>query len=555
MKRLFTYIVAGMSLFATSSCSDFLNTAPYDELSPATTWKTEQDAAKFLIGCYNGWIDEGGIFYWDCTSDYGYSNFLWDNYQTIGNGSMTPGTKQVANYYDFGKIRGCNDFLINIADVPFADEDKKKDMIAQVKVIRAYSYFNMNWLYGGVPIIESYQSAEDALVPRNTEAEINEFIERELDEAIPMFQNNKAGIRGYIDRATALAIKMRHALYYGKYERAKKAAQDIIDMKVYDLDPDFLRVFSLAGKDSKEIIASVQHVENLYENWMIGTMYNNADGGWSSMVPSKNLVDAFEMDNGLTKEEAGDYYDPAHPFANRDPRMAMTIVFPGMDWEKEDGTIEILNTLDAEVPWDVNGDGKVDVNDKNSNYASGSDNASKTALSWGKYLLPISQYDDVWNTSACTILFRYAEVLLSYVEAENELNGPSTDVYGKLNLIRNRVGMPSVDEAKYSTKEKLRELIRRERSIEMAGEGLRRADILRWKDNDGKMLAETVMNGDLVRFVGTINYTETDPYKRAVISDETTLVEKRKFASRNRYLPIPQEARDLNDKLTQNDGY
>lgn len=468
MKRIFTYIVAGMSLFATSSCSDFLNTVPHDALSPSTTWKTEQDAEKFLVGCYDGWIDEGGIFYWDCTSDYGYSNFLWDGYQSIGNGTMTAGLKEVAEYYDFKKIRSCNDFLTNIENVPFADEAKKKDMIAQVKLMRAYDYFNKNWLYGGVPIIESYESREEAQVPRNTEVEVNKFIEDELDEAIPMFLNDKATTRGYIDRATALAVKMRHALYYEKYDRAKEAAQAIIDMGKYKLDSDFLHIFTLAGRDSEEIIASAQYIENYDGNSSIGSMYNNADGGWSAMVPSWYLVDDYEMDNGLTKEEAGDYYDPVHPFANRDPRMAMTIAFPGMDWEKEDGTIEILNTLNDSI------------NDKkNINYANGEDNASKTGLTWGKYLLPLSQYADMWDTGACTILFRYAEVLLSYAEAENELNGPSDNVYGKLNLIRNRVGMPSVDKAKYSTKEKLRELIRRERSIEMAGEGLRRADILR----------------------------------------------------------------------------
>ena len=75
------------------------------------------------------------------------------------------------------------------------------------------------------------------------------------------------------------------------------------------------------------------------------------------------------------------------------------------------------------------------------------------------------------------IVFRYAEVLLSYAEAENELNGPSADVYAKINLVRQRAGMPAVDQTKYGTKDKLRELIRRERSVEFAGEGLRRADI------------------------------------------------------------------------------
>lgn len=545
MKRIFTYIVAGMSLFATSSCSDFLNTVPHDALSPSTTWKTEQDAEKFLVGCYNGWIDEGGIFYWDCTSDYGYSNFLWDGYQSIGNGTMTAGLKEVAEYYDFKEIRRCNDFLTNIENVPFADEAKKKDMIAQVKLMRAYDYFNKNWLYGGVPIIESYESREEAQVPRNTEAEVNKFIEDELDEAIPMFMNDKATTRGYIDRATALAVKMRHALYYEKYDRAKEAAQAIIDMGKYKLDSDFLHIFTLAGRDSEEIIASAQYLENYDGNSSIGSMYNNADGGWSAMVPSWYLVDDYEMNNGLTKEEAGDFYDPVHPFANRDPRMAMTIAFPGMDWEKEDGTIEILNTLNDSI------------NDKkNINYANGEDNASKTGLTWGKYLLPLSQYADMWDTGACTILFRYAEVLLSYAEAENELNGPSDNVYGKLNLIRNRVGMPSVDKAKYSTKEKLRELIRRERSIEMAGEGLRRADILRWKDDTGKMVAETVMPGNFLRPGGIINYDELDPYKRAeIIPDSLVLVESRGFAPHNRYLPIPQTARDVNSKLDQNPNY
>ena len=82
----------------------------------------------------------------------------------------------------------------------------------------------------------------------------------------------------------------------------------------------------------------------------------------------------------------------------------------------------------------------------------------------------------------------------------NELNGPSDDVYDKLNLIRNRVGMPHVDVAKYNTQDKLRELIRRERSIEMAGEGLRRADILRW---EGRCREDVGRNPAEWRFVAS----------------------------------------------------
>ena len=257
------------------------------------------------------------------------------------------------------------------------------------------------------------------------------------------------------------------------------------------------------------------------------------------MVPSWNLVDAYEMDNGLTKEEAGAYYDPSHPFANRDPRLAMSIAFPGMDWVKDNGDTEILNTLDEVFPWDVNKDGKIDENDKNKNYPTAANNSSKTGLTWGKYLFPMTQYNNMWDTNTNTILFRYAEVLLSYAEAENELNGPSSDVYDKLNLIRKRVGMPSVDESKYGSRETLRNLIRRERSIELAGEGFRRADILRWKDASGKMLAETLLNVAMERPAGKIDYAENDPYKRAVISNKKELIEPRGFAPHNRYLPIP----------------
>lgn len=539
MKRLLVYMLAGMSLIGTS-CSDFLETIPHDALSPSTTWQTEADAEKFLIGCYDGWADESGILYWDCGSDFGFNYHIHEGWRNIGNGSMTA-SNQVAGYYSFSMIRRCNDFLTNIANIEFAEESKKNNMIGQVKTIRAYQYFLMNWIYGGVPIIESYETAEEAQVSRNSEEEVKNFIYEELDAAIPML-NDVPEASGYIAKGTALALNMRASLFYGDYQRAKDAARAIMDLGIYELDSSYENLFTLAGQNSKEIIASVQHDENLYSNWMIATMYNNADGGWSSMVPTQNLVDAYEMSNGLTKEEAGSGYDETHPFANRDPRMAMTILYPGMDWVGLTGKT-ILNTLDATID---------DI--KNPNYPDDADNASKTALTWAKYLNPYTQYGDIWSTNAQPIVFRYAEVLLSYAEAENELNGPSAEVYNLLNQIRNRVGMPDVDQNKYNNQAKLRELIRRERSVELAGEGLRRQDIIRWKDDNGKMIAETVLNGPLTRIVGTVNTSEPDPTKRATISG-TALVENRAFSSFNRYLPIPQSAIDKNPNLKQNEGY
>ena len=73
MKRLSTYLLAGIALLS-ASCSDFLDTAPKDALSPATTWKTETDAESFVVGCYNGLLDPSSILYLDCGSDIGYNN-------------------------------------------------------------------------------------------------------------------------------------------------------------------------------------------------------------------------------------------------------------------------------------------------------------------------------------------------------------------------------------------------------------------------------------------------------------------------------------------------
>lgn len=554
MKRLKSYIIIGVAAMVATSCSDFLNTAPYDALSPSTTWQTEEDAQKFLVGCYGGdndkvpgWEDGATLLYLDCASDFSYNNFSWEGYTPLGNGTLTA-SNPGSSFYDFSVIRRCNTFMENIEAISFKDQAVKKDLIAQVRTIRAYRYFIMNWFYGGVPIISNYSTADEAKVPRNTEAEVRTYIEKELDECTPDL-NKTPSARGRIAQGTALAIRMREALYYGDWATAKDRAQKIIDLKQYDLEPSYTNLFNVNGQDSKEVIAAVQYIPNVKALGTIGQLYNNGDGGWSSIVPTQKLVDAYEMKSGLTKEEAGSGYDPAHPYANRDPRMAFSVLYPGCNYTKDDGSVAIFNTLDKTI----NGA-------NNPNYMTAADNSSKTGLTWAKYLEPMNQYIDIWSSNACPIMFRYAEVLLAYAEAENELMGPSTDVYQKINRVRNRVNMPDVDQAKYGSKETLRELIRRERAVEFAGEGLRRADLVRWKAADGKLLAEKEMNGTLERVVGTVNMDKSvDPTLRATInvnaSAEDKKVEDRIFKPHFRYLPIPQGDRDKNPNLGQNTGY
>lgn len=546
MKKILFYIVVVAALC--SSCSDFLDVKPYDALSPATTWKTEKDANAFAVGCYSSWLDGGFILYFDCASDIGYNNFPWEGYKLLGNGTFTAANPGVS-FYDFTTIRRCNEFLAHIDAIQFADDDSKKDLKAQIRTIRAYEYFTKNFWYGGVPMIQLFQNAEEAKVARESEEAIKQYVYGELDALIPDLKVNESAT-GRINRGTALAIKMRSALYWGDYQRAKEAASAIMTLNKYEIDPSYNHLFTLAGQSSKEIIYAVKYLKTLQSFWICGAMYNNADGGWSSLVPTQNLVNMYEMKDGLTKEESGDY-DPVHPFYHRDPRMAMTILYPGQNWKGNGKPEVVLNTLDKQI----NGEDNI-------NYPTKAGNSSKTALSWAKYTTPMNQYKDIWDTSTSPIVFRYAEVLLSYAEAANELAAaPTDDIYNAINLVRQRqsVAMPAVDRAKYNTKEKLRELIRRERCVEFAGEGLRRADIVRWKDATGKMLAETVLNGVLERIVGTVNNSEADPTKRATINTKAPIelktIETRIFSSSNRYLPIPQEALNRNPNLVQNPGY
>lgn len=538
-----------------TSCDDFFDTAPKDALSPATFWKTEADAEKAVVACYEDWCSpatgSSEVFFADCMSDIAYSYTGSSSYKYIGNGSAT--RTSTVNYYNYSIIRRCNTFMENVDKVPFADDKVKNNLIGQVRTIRAWRYFQMNFWYGGVPLITDLpQFADDAKLPRDTEEAVKKFVYDELDKAV-IELNDAPAARGRIAKGTALAIKMRSALYYDDLDRALEAARAIQHLNLYEIEKgmSYEELFSLKGRDSKEIICSMQHVPTTKPFGNTIRLFSNEDGGWASFVPTQNLVDMFEMENGLMPEEEGSGYDPVHPFARRDPRLKKTIVYPGLDWDGANGKPRIYNTLDKTI------DGK-----SNADYMDAANNATHTGMIWAKYTAPISQYSaSLSNDELCPILFRYAEVLLTIAEIDVEKGINTDEVYQILDELRARGGHVAVDRARYSTQAQLRELVRRERCLELAGEGLRRADLVRWKDENGKLLAETLLNGPLYRMVGTVDVNNPDPDMRAVIEapseDNKTLrtLENRTFSPYQRYLPIHQNQLNTNPNLTQTEGY
>ena len=342
MKNYKQYIFAGLTLLSLSltSCDDFLDTAPNDALTPSKTWKTESDVNKFLTGCYDFFQPAISLVYWDAGSDFGYNNFPWEGFTCIGNGTMTPSNPGARpdpawrggymDLYDFQTIRRCNTLLANVDKATFSSEAVKKDMVAQCRFIRAYRYFVMTNRYGGVPIIDNYSTAQEAQVPRSSEADVHKYIKDELAAVIADI-NTVPTQRGRAGKGAALALKMRLALYESDWATAKEAAQAIIDLGQYSLESNYATLFQVAGQDSKEIILASQQESNNYAyDWSF--YFPNSVGGWSSVVPTQQCVDNYEMANGMTIDESGSGYDPTHPYHGRDPRLSATIIYPGCDW-------------------------------------------------------------------------------------------------------------------------------------------------------------------------------------------------------------------------------
>lgn len=561
LNKISLLIISLLGFTSLSSCDDFFDLYPKDQLTPSTFWKTEEDADAAVTAAYNWWVNNylGSkyIFYEDCMSDIGFNYTNASNYKMAGNGAISPSS--TPNYYQYENIRRCNYVIENIDNVPEAEltEAKRTELLAQVRAIRAYNHAYLTTWYGDAVIMDFVpNSADEAKLPRNSASEVKAFAMEELEWCAANISETPYE-KGRIAKGTVLAMIARFNLLWRNYSEALDAANRLIALGQYELDPDFLNMFSMYGQDSKEIIYSYQHIKTTSAYTDVIRFYNNADGGWASFAPTQNLVDMFETADGKMIDDADADYDPVYPFYNRDPRLKSTVIYSGLDWIGRNNVERIFNTIDKTLP---NGS-------LNNDYYIAANNASHTGMLWAKYLYPNqSQYSTSMNDEAlCPIMFRYAEVLLTKAECLVELNQNLSEALDIIDQLRLRGGHIVVDRTKYTSQAKIRELVRRERTIELAGEGFRFEDIVRWDEYDsngnktGKKVAEVVMPGDLLRLCGTVDYDEPNPDRRAVINlnaaREDRLVEVRYFYPKQFHLPIPQSEMDANPQLIQNEGY
>lgn len=519
--------ICGILILLASGCeSDFLDRNPLDAYSDLSLWSSLSDAEAALNGCYDGWEDGHHIIYMDVASDNEYNQFPWRNYTQLGNMQLLTPTNTGEHRWSFRTIQRCNWFLENINKVPIADSVKAR-MQGEARFLRAYQFFIAEQLYGDFPlVIQTLTSKEANEVSRTKRDELIEFIITELDGIVDDLPSSYAKDKGRITKGAVLGLKSRIELYQENYQSCIEASKALMELDVYDLFPSYPGIFRIQNEHNQEVILNVEYMENDFPFDGIkefpSTFYG---GGVASTTPTQSLVDAYEMDNGKVISDPSSGYDSEQPYSNRDPRLKESIVTPGALY---------------------NGVYYGSIDESSPDYYSGNNN-SKTGYLVRKFVPDISDFPDFFNTGLNIIVMRYAEILLNYAEAKIELDQIDDSVYLVMDKIRKRAGMPAVDRSKYNTQNEMRELVRRERRVELAMEGLRWFDIQRWR------IGDDVMNGVVYGArLGNVNSKTGE----ITLTNERIEVESRKFDPSKNYLwPVPQSAIDVNPNLTQNEGY
>lgn len=543
MKKYLSIIAAALLMGSFSSCSNFLDRYPLEELSDESFWKTEKDAEMAVSNLYNvlpTWdVDEA------INSDDAVHGIKW------AAGNQSKGVYDPADYGwsgEYGYIRQANLVLEKIQEMDLS-EDAYKKLEGQARFFRAYTYFTLIRSFGAVPYIDKPLELTDVEnITRTPKDEVYAKVMEDFDIAIANLpvQWDEAN-SGRITKGAAMAMKARAALYYNNWETAMTEAKNVMDLGQYELyDKDntgrYKELFWEVADGCDEFILSVQFNAPTRTHYLIGwecfpTL------GWGGLNPTQSLVDAFEDINGAPITSEASVYDPTNPFANRDPRLEVNVLHDG----------ETMYGVTIKVA-PLSSSGNTGIGQHG--------DATATGYYQQKWLDPsIDPQSTGWDMGKDWVVIRYAEVLLTYAEAKNELSPLDPSAFDAVNQVRRRVGMPDLqntDPTKPTycgTQDDLRKRIWNEWRVEFALEGGKRQwDIRRWG------IAKDVLNapfeGLRYTLVDDPNAPKGDNGKKCILYvGEPLKLAGSHYEDHNYLLPIPQTEIDLNPKLEQNPGY
>ena len=575
------YILTIAVLLMLTGCESYLDRSPLDTITTVDYWKTVNDLKLYVNQFYPLAFDglSFGIclHYADVESDDMVS-FLVPNRRLKGTRVVPP-----AGGWDYSTIRSVNYFMANYEKCE-DDFELYKRYVGEALFFRAFFYFKLVQEYGDVPYIDKplETNSPELYMARTPRNEVIDHIVEDLDKAIEYLPSGKQLGGTRLSREIAQLFKARVCLYEGTWEKyhagdpfgvskpdPEKYLQLAADAAVAVINSGLYSVYS-TGNPMWDyfIFAKVDYSANpevmLWRKYDLNKGLGNArqyyiaTGGGSGTGFTKAFVESYLCTDGrpitLSDETPNPLYqgdgDLTKVHTNRDPRFVQTILTPGFPYQIHgtDTTFFVRAAVD-QPPFTCCPTG----------YQQGK------MLNWD----PIHHKspDTVYDGFTGWILFRYAEVLLIYAEARAELGVlTQADIDLSIKPLRDRVGMPNLDLANIETDPNwlfpdlpgyLNE-IRRERRVELVGEGFRWHDIARWAAADEAIIGRRPLGAKF----NSIDYPDLSPDDFNLTDDyfdplKNELGEGGYAFDPNRdYLsPISTEELTLNPALVQNPGW
>ncbi|UYQ91703.1 RagB/SusD family nutrient uptake outer membrane protein [Chitinophaga horti] len=535
MKKVFLIICCSALLFGCRKL-DQPNTR---EFTDEAYWRDSQDALDALASCYENMSSDYHFFGNEALSDNAFvSGTGFNGVSLIAGGSYDQANARVNDEwgYRFRAIRKCNIVTTNIDRVPVIDPALKKRIVAEARFIRAYSYFQLvNW-FGDVPFYTNLITIDEAkTIGRTSKATILEFIFKELNEIradLPTNTEYAEKDRGRITRGAAIALTARIRMFTGEWPEVKKECELLLGNSAngtYGLVANYPDLFKVSNEFNNEVILDLQYGGGRLYSTQRSFLPQTVSLLRATLVPTQDLVDDYIMTNGRAISEAGSGYDENNPYANRDPRLAQTIIYHNSTFVDMEGKTQTILTLPGSNP------ATNSVDDQG---------ASPTGYYFRKFADMTAQN---YNSGLNLPLIRYADVLLMYAEAMAQTQVMDKNTWDRtIRALRIRAKFTDAAATEFpaaATQAQLLDIVKRERRAELAFEGTRAFDIRRWK------IAATVLNKP-VRGIKVTSGAFNKDDKGYII------VETRRFIDPKHYLwPVPTFERDQNKNLGQNDDW
>lgn len=554
------------SLFL-NSCTN-LNLNPLSEGSSENWYSTEAEIEMSLNDLYRAdfWYLDNDYF----TDDYTYR----ESNHTLVNGTFNGQSDEVKKLWlnQYKGITRANTILENMqkaASLGISDA-KIKQFSAEAYFARASMYARLVSHFGNVVYLTKGIDIQEAFEMRQSpKSEVVPKVYEDFDKAIEGLPVKYTGGAARATKGAALALKARFALHNGDWEMVEQATRACMELGVYQLHPSFANLFLSTTRNSKESIFLLpRSITNKITlgSWLVMNLITRNPGGYGAYCPSWDLLASFLCTDGLPIDESP-LFDPRNPFKNRDPRCNATIVefgtrHLGFDYNPHPNALQVMNYNTGKMQ-------------KNNDNRANAQFASFNGLVFKKGI------DETWlangkDVDPDNIIIRYADVLLMYAEAKIEQNEIDQTVFDAMNEVRARAyGVNKSATASYpaittTNQTELRRILRVERHMEFANEGLRYMDLVRWR------LAEKALTN---KNYGML-YPVADLRKKVVdkglwfwpstpqISDEGVpdfsemekngliqVLSTRNWDNRQYLWPIPTKEILINENLVQNPGY